>query len=262
MQELYLTAKKYARRYQHVLMLTLLYVGLYMSLRDLASELLGGLGIIITLVTLAIEHAKVKVGLDVIEENFFIPQHEAAIGVKQVRRYFSTYVWMMIVIFAFFFIGFIGIVLIAKPYFISLLEVIEAEMEYGIYATYAQMTGGIMLITNICLVISEFIFSIFFFSAPYLTETKGVTGLKSIKEAFKLQKIHWKESLQLFAHYFVYMISFTCIQYLILYYVKATLLASLLDILVTFVAIFIYESEYVVAKALFYKRLLEEQSHG
>ena len=261
MQELYFAAKQYALKYRHALMMTLLYVGLYISLRDLATTLLGGFGLIITVLTIAIEHAKVKVGLDVLEDTFFIPQQEASVGVRDVKRYFSTYVWMMIIVFVFFIVGFVALVLVFKPYFITLLEAIQAEMEYGIYASYTQMTGGIMLITNICLFFSELVFNIFFFSAPYLTETKGVTGLKSIKAAFQLQKGHFKQCLQLFAHYFVYMVIFTCIQYLILHYVDATLLASLLDIAVTLIAIFVYESEYVVSKALFFKYLLGVKQH-
>ena len=57
------------------------------------------------------------------------------------------------------------------------------------------------------------------------------------------------------------MVIFTCIQYLILHYVDATLLASLLDIAVTLIAIFVYESEYVVSKALFFKYLLGVKQH-
>ena len=261
MHNIHQEAKWFASKYKQSLLVTLLYVGLYMSLRDLLVEFLGFAGLIVVFVTLAIEHGKVKVGLDVIEQNSFVPQQEAAVGIKQHQKYFSTYLWMNIIMVAFVFIALTGVFFLFRPYFLSLLSSIETEMQYGIDATLLQMYSMILLITKSCLMISEMIFNTFFFTAPYLNEVKGITGPKAIVEAVKLQKGHFIRIIKTFLPYYGFMICFTCIRFITGAYINQLLLLSIIDIVITLLSILTYESEYIVCKALLYTRLVEENNH-
>lgn len=259
MKNIHHEAKELTHKYKQSLLVTMLYIGLYVSLRDLISQYLGVLGLMILIATLSIEHGKVKVGLDVSKQNMFIPQQEAMIGIKKYKSLFSTYLWMKIIMFVFIFIGLISIFFFFEPYFLSLLSTIESELAYGIDATLTHMYGLVLLIGEASFVLSELIFNIFFFSAPYLHEEKNIIGHRAIIEAFKLQKGHFKSIIQCLLPYYGYMIIFTCIRFLAGTYINQIIILSFVDIIITLLSILMYESEYEVCKALIYNKLEEEK---
>lgn len=255
MNHIKIQAKHLASRYQTSLFITLLYIGLYSSFRDLFIQIAGVLGIIIAFLAIALDYGKVTAGLKVVNEKSFDPQREAASGLIEFKALFSTYGWITLITFAFFLVGMFALFTVAGPYFLSLLDLIEAEMIYGIQSSLNQMAGGILLIINICLVISELIFNTFFFATPYLAKDKNVYGLKAVKEALKMSKGKRLDVLKLYFHYLLFMVCFICVEYLASYYISSILFVALIEIVLNIVSILLYENEFVVARALLYKEL-------
>ena len=254
-------AKMIAKKYKQPMLITLLYISLYISFRDLMVELLPVFSLAILLFTIGIRHAEVKLGLDVVDENTVIPQNEAMYGVSVVKQIFSTYFWIEVIIFIILIVCVFGIILITLPYFEGMYALILSEMEYGIDTTFVQFLNLVLMISNVGTVVSEIFFNTFFFSAPYILETKNIKGLKAIKEAYKVQKGHYFEVLKELGIYYAFMFIFACIRFLISYFVSEAIIYSLLDILVSLGAILLYESQYVVCKTLLYKKISEEKNY-
>lgn len=254
-------AKQYAKLFRYPILLTLLYIGLYISFRDLFAELLGAMGLIVLLLGMSLEHGKVKLGLDLIHLNKVVPQTEAAVGIKNIRQLFSTYLWMNLMIFGIVCLGLVGVMLVARPYFLVLLEVIQSELTYGIQTTLTQMTSGGLFIASMLAIVGEFIVNVFFFTAPYLCEMENIKGIRCLKRAYQLTKNHRKETCQLFSHYLMYIIVFVCLNYLASYYISSTFMYSLVDIVLTMVSIFVYEGEYVIVRALYFEKLRGEEKN-
>lgn len=251
-------AKNIALSHQRALLLTLLYLGLFSAFRDLLIQSSGVFSLGIALVAITIKHGEVVAGLKAIRDEEIEPQKDAASGIVRIRELWITYGWMMLITLVCFIIIFVILYILASPYLNSLLVVIKEELEFGIQATYNRAMGLIMLIVNVGLVISDLLFNTFFFLTPYIAESKKIYGFKAIKKAFKAGKEKRKLIISLFGHYFVYMICFLCLEYLSMYFISGVLWLSFIDIALTIIAIFVYESEFVVVKGLLFQMIYEE----
>ena len=254
-------ARQLAKKYKQPILITLLYLSLYMSIRDLMIEMLPLFAIAIFLLTISIRHTEVKLGLDIVEENKFYPPQQAMCGIKRVKELFSTYFWSELIIFILLTACLSGLVLGMYPYLQSLYQVLEAELSYGIDTTLIQIFNLLIMVANVGIVISEIVYNTFFFSAPYILETKKIKGLKVIKEAYRLQKGHFFEIAKTFSSYYAFMLIFACLSFLASFYLSETLLYSAVDIMISVIAILVYESQYVVCKALLYKKLSQEEDY-
>lgn len=258
MEQMREKAKLIAKKNHYSIMLALLYIGLYTSFRDLFAQMTGVIGVIIFILGIAIEHGKVTIGLKLLDDRPFLPQHEAKVGIRSFRTLFTTYLWINLITIVLFIVAFLISFIVARPYIVSMLASVEAELDYGIHLSLQQMAGGVLLITSACMLLSELIYNTFFFSAPYLAETHQIYGFAAMRKALRLGKGHYKQILKMFSHYYVYMICFMCIEVLITQFLTASILASLINIFFTIVSIYVYEGEFVVAKALLFKSLCKE----
>ncbi len=256
MEHIQKEAKQLAKQYQYPILITLLYIGLYISFRDLFAQFLSAFGLIIYVLTVSIEHGKVTLGLNIITNESFDPQTEAKKGIQDMKRLFTTYLFSQAVIILFFIILFGVTLLIVKPYLTTSLALLESDLQYGIYQTMTQLVNGLSFLISLCLLGATLVHDLFFFSAPYIAQTKNIYGLKALKEAYHLQQPHLLECMKMFGHYFLYIVTFLCVEYLINHFITAILLQSLLSLICILASILVYEGEYVVAKAIMFRELL------
>lgn len=135
---------------------------------------------------------------------------------------------------------------------------VENEMQYGIQDTARIISGIGGFVIFMASIFTDYLVKSLFFLAPYLLETKKVCGLQVIHLSLATIKGHMKEVFKLQAHYYIYIVLFSCLYFLINQTTRFIFLAPILSIGLVVVEVHLYRMEYVISKAQLFQKIMNE----
>lgn len=246
------------------ILIIMLVIGLVPSIFNDGKGLIAVLSFIITILFLPFQHGYIVSSLKIVRNNYTaLKDEDGWIGFTRFKELFPTYFIMNLIIFAIMFVLMLIMIFILVMFYGTALSSLPNSVAYAntnallqLILSSPSMISGILLFVIVVFGVS-YLLSIYFFAVPYLLEQYHMETTAAIKESVQFIKGYVFDLFKLDISYIGWFLLVGFISGLIanllgfLSFLGVILAAFLSGLL----AIYTYEPQYRLARAIFFEEI-------